>query len=128
MNILETYDKYTQKSKNALNDRSLYTLQTFKLNTDTHLVFKYDVVFGKWLYTPMKTYAHADFPADNFTIVVDVRCPEKEGFVAQPILKDITEPEFAHRILNAIEWVYNKCPPPACLENYHKAVAERKRR
>lgn len=120
MNVLEKYNKYTKQALNCLNDKRQYAGQTFRLNTDTHMVFKYDIDFG-WIYTPIKTYAHSDFYADNLTMVVDVRAPEKEGFVAQPILRDMSEPEFANRIMNVFDWV-RKCPEPACAGNFRNSI------
>jgi hypothetical protein len=126
MKVLEEYNEITGLGWNALNDKRIHAMHRFRLNTDTHLVYVWDTDMAKWIYTPMKTYAHTEFVADNMTIVVDVRPPEKEKFQAQPMLRDLSDDDFRRSIENAMEAV-NDFPPPACLDNYFKAIAKAQR-
>lgn len=124
MEILsESYEPYEDKALNALNDGRIHAEHTFHLNGDTHIIFEWSKDLGEWVLVPMKTFAHSSITLDNLHIIIRIHPPEHMD--PQPILRDISDPEYRKMVLNAFEMVKH-LDSPACINRLGKALEKAK--
>ena len=117
--MTENCEPYENKKMNALNDKRIHGGRVFNVNADTHILFEYVPEISKWVIVPQKIFAHSKVYVDNMHLLIQIHPPE--GMDPQPILRDISDPEFMRLVVNALDSM-SKMGPPACLKNLKRAL------
>jgi hypothetical protein len=110
-----------------MNDRRIHATHKISINTDTHMLFTWDMEGKMWVLTPAKIYPHTIMNLTNLEAIVRIRTPEKKNFEPQTTIKDLKDADFANQVLSAIDYM-NKQPEPACMENLRKSIEKERSR
>lgn len=121
MEIMTKYDDYTHKEYNSLNDVRVEGSYMFDLKSGTYFMFKYDLDTDMWIYQPRTYYYDTATIVMNDSLLIRIPTPEEKGCVAQPVLRDMSNPTFARSVMKMMDYM-SKCPAPASTEKLRKQL------
>jgi hypothetical protein len=124
MEIMTSYDDYTHKEYNALNDVRVEGSYTFDIKSGTYFMFTYDLDARMWIYQPRKYFYEMNTIVMNDSVLVRIPTPEEEGCEGQPMLRDMSNMSFAKSVLKMFDHMA-KCPAPASTEKLRKTLKMR---